>query len=98
MEQIHILSLHIKLLRMIHLLGFALSVYADKKDFTKLRNYGPALVVFTLATLIKFTSLPVVIFFFMLLAAKTLNTSNVALKKMQWMQALKNVALAVTIF
>ncbi|GHO87978.1 hypothetical protein [Dictyobacter formicarum] len=83
---------------MLLLLGFAWCTYAEKKDFTRLKNYGPALIFFTLATMIKFTSLPVVIFFFMLLAARTLNTAHVPLKKMQWMQALKNVALAVTIF
>lgn len=83
---------------MLLLLGFAWCAYTDKKDLTRLKNYGPALIFFTLATMIKFTSLPVVIFFFVLLAAKTLNTPNVPLKEMQWMQAIKNVTLAVTIF
>ncbi|WP_338254932.1 hypothetical protein [Dictyobacter halimunensis] len=79
-------------------LGFAGCIYADKKDLTRLKNYWFPLIFFTLATMIKFTSLPVVIFFIMLLATKTLNAPNVPLKQMQWMQAVKNVALASMIF
>jgi hypothetical protein len=78
--------------------GLLLCFHADQRGFTRLKNYWPALVVLTLAALVKFTSIPLVVFFLLVLVAKTLGTPHTSVRAMPWMAALKNVAVAGLIF
>lgn len=54
------------------LLGILFCVRAEQKDLTQLRNYLLPLCAFACATLIKFTGIPLMIFFLILLVCKTL--------------------------
>ncbi len=57
---------------MLLLLAIFLAYRAEKQGFTRPANYLPPLVVLTLATLVKFTTLPLVAFFLVLLLRKTM--------------------------
>ena len=78
--------------------GLLLCFVADQRGFTRLRNYWPGLVMLTLAVLVKFTSIPLIIFFLLVLAAKTLGTPQTPVREMPWMAAIKNVVVAGLIF
>ncbi len=58
------------------LLGLLLCIRAEQKGFTHPANYIPPVVAFTLSALIKFTTIPLIIFFLVLLARKTLYTTS----------------------
>jgi hypothetical protein len=58
------------------LLGILLSMRAEQKGFTQPTNYIPPIVAFTLSALIKFTTIPLIIFFLILLARKALCTTS----------------------
>ena len=57
------------------LLGILLCMRAEQRGFTHPANYIPPIVAFTLSALIKFTTVPLIIFFLVLLARKTLFTT-----------------------
>ena len=78
--------------------GLLLCFSADQREFTRLKNYWPALVVLTLAVMVKFTAIPLIIFFLLVLAAKTLGSPQTPLRDMPWTSAIKNVAVAGVIF
>ncbi|GCF10645.1 hypothetical protein [Dictyobacter arantiisoli] len=78
--------------------GVYLSVYADKKGFVKPPNYLPALIAFTLAILVKFISLPLIVFFLLLLAGKTLKENNEKPKWLQWRSVAVTTITAGAIF
>ncbi|WP_338248996.1 hypothetical protein [Dictyobacter halimunensis] len=80
------------------LYGFALCFRANQLGFTRLKNYWPALVMLTLAVLVKFTSIPVIIFFLFVLAAQTLGAPRKLTRDLPWGAALKNVAIAGGLF
>ncbi|GCF11031.1 glycosyltransferase 87 family protein [Dictyobacter arantiisoli] len=80
------------------LLGVWLCVRADQRGFTRLKHYWPALVLFTLAVLVKFTSIPLVLFFLLVLAGKSLGTPHLPLRELAWKSAIKNVVVAGVIF
>ena len=58
------------------LLGILLCFRAEQKGFTHPANYIPPLVAFTLSALIKFTTIPLILFFLMLLARKALYSTS----------------------
>lgn len=58
------------------LLGILLCMRAEQKGFTHPTNYIPPVVAFTLSALIKFTTVPLIIFFLILLARKTLYSTS----------------------
>jgi hypothetical protein len=58
------------------LLGILLSIRAEERGFIHPRNYLPPLLAFTLATLVKFTIIPIVIFFILTLAFKALRLAS----------------------
>ncbi len=63
------------------LLGLLFSIRAEKnmrQPFTAPRSYLPPLILFTLATLIKFTSAPLIILFLILLICKALQAKKKA--------------------
>lgn len=78
------------------LLGILLCVRAEQGDFTRFKNYGPPILAFTLAALIKFTSGPLILFFLALLVRKTLlQPAPVSLsRRHRWRSALFNVCIA----
>jgi hypothetical protein len=78
--------------------GLLLCFRADQRGFTRLKNYWPALIVLTLAVLVKFTSIPLIVFFLLVLAAKTLGTPHTPLRAMPWIAAIRNVVVAGLIF
>jgi hypothetical protein len=78
--------------------GLLLCLRADQRGFTKLKNYWPGLVVLTLAVLVKFTSIPLIIFFLLVLAARTLGSPQTPVRAMPWIAAIKNVLIAGAIF
>ncbi|GCE30612.1 hypothetical protein KDA_60960 [Dictyobacter alpinus] len=80
------------------LYGFDLCITANKRGFTQVKNYWPALVVLTLGVLVKFTSIPVIFFFLLVLAAKTLGTPHTPVREMPWFAAIKNVVIAGALF
>lgn len=53
------------------LLGILLTVQGEQRSFTRLKDYLLPVVAFTVATLVKFTTGPIIIFFLILLAHKT---------------------------
>jgi hypothetical protein len=58
------------------LLGILLCLRAEQRGFTHPANYIPPVVAFTLSALIKFTTIPLIIFFLVLLARKTLYATS----------------------
>ncbi|GCE22724.1 hypothetical protein KDK_65240 [Dictyobacter kobayashii] len=80
------------------LYGFFLCFRANQLGFTRFKHYWPAIVFLTLAVLVKFTSIPAIIFFLLVLAAKTLGTPHTPLREMPWLAALKNVVIAGGLF
>ncbi|WP_201361342.1 hypothetical protein [Dictyobacter formicarum] len=80
------------------LYGFLLCFRANQLGFTRFKHYWPALVVLTLAVLVKFTSIPVIILFLFVLAAKTLGAPRKIAREMPWGAALKNVVIAGALF
>jgi hypothetical protein len=87
------------------LLGLVLSIRAEKNMrqlFTTPRNYLPPLILFTLATLIKFTSAPLIILFLILLTCKLLQAKERAstrpfkrtLRWLEWRSLLQIMATA----
>ncbi|GCE08609.1 hypothetical protein KDAU_59380 [Dictyobacter aurantiacus] len=80
------------------LYGFSLCFRANQLGFTRLKNYWPALVMLTLAVLVKFTSIPAIIFFLFVLAAQTLGAPRKLTRDLPWGAALKNVAIAGGLF
>jgi len=65
------------------LLGILLCMRAEQKGFTHPANYIPPVVAFTLSALIKFTTIPLIIFFLVLLARKTLNSTAIGTSRHQ---------------
>ncbi|HEV2473856.1 MAG TPA: hypothetical protein VGS41_14365, partial [Chthonomonadales bacterium] len=57
------------------LLGILLSMRAERRGFARFLDYAPPAAVFTLAILIKYTSIPVLVFYLVLLARKTMLAS-----------------------
>ncbi len=53
------------------LLGISLSVRAEQNDITRFRFYAAPLVVFTLAALVKFSAIPIIALFIVMLFWKT---------------------------
>ena len=60
------------------LTGIFLSVRAEQRGFASPRSYLAPTIAFTLTALIKFTTLPLIVFFLVLLARKTLFTDQSA--------------------
>ena len=58
------------------LLAIFLAYRAEKQGFTRPAHYLPPLVVLTLATLVKFTTLPLLAFFLVLLLRKTIEAQG----------------------
>ena len=66
------------------LVGILLAVRADRQGLlTRQRGYLPAIIAFTLATLIKFTTLPLIVLFILLLACRTLRPANSTLQSIR---------------
>ncbi|MEO8971566.1 MAG: hypothetical protein ABI406_08215 [Ktedonobacteraceae bacterium] len=65
------------------LLGILLCMRAEQKGFTHPANYIPPVVAFTLSALIKFTTIPLIIFFLVLLARKTLCSTSMGTSRSQ---------------
>ncbi|GER90974.1 hypothetical protein KDW_51360 [Dictyobacter vulcani] len=80
------------------LYGFFLCLRADQRGFTQFKNYWPALIVLTLSVLVKFTAIPAILFFLLVLAAKTLGTPETPVREMPWLAAIKNVVIAGVVF
>jgi hypothetical protein len=82
------------------LLGFLLSVRANQRGFTKPILYLPPLLAFTLATLVKFTTIPIVLIFLMVLASKILGVPKPksVLRSIRWGPALLHVAIGGLVF
>lgn len=78
------------------LLAIFLAQRAEQKNFSQLRNYSSPLLACTLAVLIKFTLLPLIALFLLLLGCKTLG--RVGGWRTRWSLALGNVCLAGLIF
>ncbi len=76
------------------LCGIYLSMRADQRGFIKLKNFVPALIAFTLAVLVKFTSLPLVVFFILLLACKTWQTLQGTPCLIQWRATIIKIVIA----
>ena len=79
------------------LLGILLSMRAEQRGFTYFTSYAPPAIAFTLAVLIKFTSIPLILFFLALLARKSILASPaLALhhKSQVWQSALFKILLA----
>jgi hypothetical protein len=82
------------------LLGMLFCARAEQRGFTRPLQYLPPVVAFTLASLIKFTALPLVALYLILLARKTLyrTTSDTVksqkLAPLQWKDALPKVLFA----
>ncbi len=86
------------------LLGALLSIRAEQKTFIQPKYYIPPVIIFTLATLVKFTAIPIVFFFLILLARRTLLAHKPdALSSRQmivfhWSTALPNLFLASLVY
>ncbi|HTI13475.1 MAG TPA: hypothetical protein VL461_02745 [Dictyobacter sp.] len=82
------------------LLGFFLAFRAEQQgQLLRARGYLPVMVVLTLATLIKFTTIPVCAFFVLLLALKMLQPLRVvAGLKQRWASVLRVIVLAGGVF
>ncbi len=63
------------------LLGILLCMRAEQRGFTHPANYIPPIVAFTLSALIKFTTIPLIIFFLVLLARKMLYATSLKTSK-----------------
>ena len=79
------------------LLAVFLAQQAEQKNFSQLRNYSGPLLACTLAVLIKFTLLPLIVLFLLLLGCKTLGRVG-GDWRMRWSLAVGNVCLAGLIF
>ncbi len=84
------------------LVGILLAVRADRKGLlTTPRGYLPSIIAFTLAALIKFTTLPLAVLFIILLACRVLRPANSIFQSIKeavshhWQQALLTVLSAV---
>jgi hypothetical protein len=77
------------------LLGIYLALRAEQKDFTRLRNYAAPLLVCSLAVLVKFTLLPLIALFLLLLGGKTFAQHGGGRR---WAAAVGNMCLAGGIF
>jgi hypothetical protein len=85
------------------LLSIYLALRAERKDFTRLRNYYGPLLVCSLAVLVKFTMLPLVVLFLLLLGCKTLvqdvgSLGSLGNWRARFGVALGNVCLAGVVF
>jgi hypothetical protein len=80
------------------LLGIWLAFRAEHKGLTRPANYLPAIIALSLAGLVKFTTIPVVIFFLVLLAGKALGLPATSARSLQWKNAFKHVLIAGVIF
>ncbi len=79
------------------LLGVLLCIRAEQRGFTKPIDYLPPIVAFTLAAMIKFTSMPLIIFFLVLLARRTLYQASSDAQKsvaLYWRPAILKVLFA----
>lgn len=82
------------------LLGVYLCVRAERRGLTQPRNYLPPLIACTLAALVRFTAVPFVVFFIVLLACRTLRSSRLAdqsdrtTRLLTWRPALLNILVA----
>ncbi|HJT57107.1 MAG TPA: hypothetical protein VJ761_11480 [Ktedonobacteraceae bacterium] len=66
------------------LAGILLAVRADRQGLlTTPRGYLPSIIAFTLATLIKFTTLPLIVLFILLLACRVLHPANSTLQSIR---------------
>jgi hypothetical protein len=87
------------------LLGILLSMRAEKRNFSRPVYYLPPVIAFTLAALVKFTALPVLAFFVVMLALRTLFPSSPALisltlqqkASLHWRSTLSKVLLACAV-
>ncbi|GAC1360590.1 MAG: hypothetical protein NVS2B12_07280 [Ktedonobacteraceae bacterium] len=79
------------------LLGVYLALRAERQDFARPRNYVGPLLVGSLAVLVKFTMLPLVALFLVLLGCKTLERTTDSGRR-RWLAAMGNVCLAGVIF
>ncbi len=79
------------------LLAIFLALRAEQKNFSQLRNYSAPLLACTLAVLIKFTLLPLVALFLLVLGCKTLERRGGAWWT-RWSVAIGNMCLAGLIF
>ncbi len=77
------------------LLGIYLALRAEQKDFTRPRNYYAPLLVCSLAVLVKFTLLPLIALFLVLLGGKTFERH---VGGWRWGAALGNMCLAGVMF
>ncbi len=81
------------------LLGVCLSLWAERRNFMQL-SYLLPMLAFTLSVLIKFTTAPLVLFFLVLLARKTLfgtstdSLSSQQVRKSRWRTVLLRVLIA----
>ena len=80
------------------LLGILLCVRAEQRHFTRPLHYVPPGIAFTLAALVKFTALPLIVLYVVLLARKTLypviSEANARLR-LQWRTAILKVSVVV---
>lgn len=79
------------------LLSIWLTRRAEQKSFTQFRHYIPPLLALTMAVLIKFTSMPLILLFLMLLARKTLVEAQAKSFSRRLVLTLLNVCVAGTI-
>ena len=87
------------------LLGILLTIRAGKRGFTRPANYLPALCAFVLATLVKFTSFPLIFIFLIVLAIEalelpvltgslgSLNLRSIQLRSLNWREGIKHLLI-----
>ncbi len=76
------------------LLGILLTQRAERQGMTRFIDYAPPAIAFTLAALIKFTSLPLIVFFLALLLRKSLKATNSQYQRQIWLSALIKTLVA----
>lgn len=78
------------------LLGILLCVRAEQRDFARVRDYVPPIVIFALAVLVKYSALPLVFFYLVLLVRKSVSNNQNERTRQQWRAALgKGIIAAV---
>ncbi len=86
------------LMVMFILCGIWLYIGGEQRGLTKPGSYLPPIIAFTLATLIKFTAGPLIIFFLIILARKALSTAdgNISIHsiRLNWLSALLKLLFA----
>ena len=78
------------------LLGILLCVRAEQRGFAHARDYVPPIVIFALAVLVKYSALPLVFFYLVLLVRKSVSNNQSERTNQQWRAALgKGIIAAV---